>query len=304
MQNNNTTRITTVLSGDTSIREFVERTQREIWRKGKDNHRHRMMSKINLFFDYMLPHRDIGLTPIKDINFLDISDFLNFIEDNQDITISTHNKYSSALSAVFKYAVQARVISQKPLITWKQIETRDPTFFTEEQISKMMRYFSDEYEVMTHFLTIGLTTGMRLGEILSVGTTGIIQCIDNVNFVRLTKTKSGKPRDVPLCKEAYTALEALDFKPANHFKHGSFYWFWGKMRRDIMFDDPSCRFHVSRHTAATIMANDLGMNIVLIAKQLGHSSIKTTMKYVHLKDKTLVTSSQRLGNYITNSLVA
>ena len=29
----------------------------------------------------------------------------------------------------------------------------------------MMRYFSDEYEVMTHFLTIGLTTGMRLGEI-------------------------------------------------------------------------------------------------------------------------------------------
>ena len=43
------------------------------------------------------------------------------------------------------------------------------------------------------------------------------------------------------------------------------------------------RFHDLRHTAATRMIEG-GASIVAVSKALGHSDIKTTMRYTHLDD--------------------
>ena len=46
-------------------------------------------------------------------------------------------------------------------------------------------------------------------------------------------------------------------------------------------------FRLPRHTAASKMANELGINTIVIAQGLGHSSLQTPQKYVkpkHLLD--------------------
>lgn len=59
------------------------------------------------------------------------------------------------------------------------------------------------------------------------------------------------------------------------------------------------RFHDLRHTAATRMV-ELGANIVAISKILGHSDIKTTMRYTHPED-SLKDALESLGNFAQNA---
>ena len=59
------------------------------------------------------------------------------------------------------------------------------------------------------------------------------------------------------------------------------------------------RFHDLRHTAATRMV-ELGANIVAISKILGHSDIKTTMRYTHPGD-SLKDALESLGTVAQNA---
>jgi len=59
------------------------------------------------------------------------------------------------------------------------------------------------------------------------------------------------------------------------------------------------RFHDLRHTAATRMV-EAGVNIVVISKILGHSDIKTTMRYAHPED-SLKEALEALGNFGKNT---
>ena len=66
------------------------------------------------------------------------------------------------------------------------------------------------------------------------------------------------------------------------------------LKREYARDDDTYVFHVTRHTAASKMANDLAVPTVTIAEALGHSSLKTTQKYVHAKPDTLADISLRM----------
>jgi integrase len=61
------------------------------------------------------------------------------------------------------------------------------------------------------------------------------------------------------------------------------------------------RFHDLRHTAATRMVES-GANIVSISKILGHSDIKTTMRYARPEDslKEALESLSNFGQNATN----
>ena len=61
----------------------------------------------------------------------------------------------------------------------------------------------------------------------------------------------------------------------------------------------SLGFHDLRHTAATRMVES-GVNIIVISKILGHSDIKTTMRYAHPED-SLKQALESLGDFDKNT---
>ena len=54
-------------------------------------------------------------------------------------------------------------------------------------------------------------------------------------------------------------------------------------------------FHVTRHTAASFMANNLEENAFTIQAMLGHRNINTTKKYVHIDDEAEIKAADRMS---------
>jgi integrase len=146
---------------------------------------------------------------------------------------------------------------------------------------------------------------MRLGEILSLG---IVRCGKNSHWGeaevqnncvylpgKITKTNEG--RYVSINQDVREACLRLTKSLGQHFTHRKFYDRWDDARAKIAPGDKDFVFHCLRHTCASRMANELKMNTLIIAKQLGHKSSDTTNRYVHQKPDTLqkFSSAMTLG---------
>jgi len=68
---------------------------------------------------------------------------------------------------------------------------------------------------------------------------------------------------------------------------GNLYCSWNTAR--IRAGLPDFRLHDARHTFASNLVNS-GQSIYVVGKLLGHSQIKSTIRYSHLSDATLMSA--------------
>lgn len=106
----------------------------------------------------------------------------------------------------------------------------------------------------------------------------------------------GKSRYVPLSQAAIDIINELPVregcpwlipnldtgKPFVSIKHG-----WQKARKDACL--PGLRLHDLRHSAASFMAA-AGIDLLAIGKVLGHADYKSTQRYSHLANETLLSA--------------
>ena len=259
-----------------TIRHFTLNEKRNIFDGSSERHIRDTMSKLDKFFDF----ERYGHRYLTDFKGRDINRFLNFLEDDLGLSKGTCNRYASAISLVFKHAVKEEVIPHAPKFNWKKEKGGRIRFFTAEEITKIYWLFKNSRKQwMVDMFTVGLHTGMRLGEILQAGDTAFIsQC---QKYYYLPKTKNGSDRKVPLNKSSLEALQRLG-KVKDKYKEKQFYALWREAKKRIGKgkDDPFV-FHVSRHTCATKMANEMKVNTLIIGSILGHKSQSTTARYVH-----------------------
>ena len=260
---------------------FMSQEADRLWR---GDHKHRSIAKGEKFAAFA----DHSTRHIGDFKPSDIHAFFDSLTA-QGLSDNTVNHYAAMLTKVFKQAVKEEVITHAPQFTWKTLEyTQRPLYFTKAQLERVEAWFRDSNEPwVEHFVVIGHQTGMRLGEICQVAPHSITEDENGDTWIHLEKTKNGEERFVPVNARAYSALEALGFDCRGFFEHTRFYRAWGAMRKDILGNDSRYVFHTLRHTAATVMANDLKANTAVIGMLLGHKSEKTTRKYIKAKPSAL-----------------
>ena len=260
---------------------FMSQEADRLWR---GDHKHRSIAKGEKFAAFA----DHSTRHIGDFKPSDIHAFFDSLTA-QGLSDNTVNHYAAMLTKVFKQAVKEEVITHAPQFTWKTLEyTQRPLYFTKAQLERVEAWFRDSNEPwVEHFVVIGHQTGMRLGEICQVAPHSITEDDNGDTWIHLEKTKNGEERFVPVNARAYSALEALGFDCRGFFEHTRFYRAWGAMRKDILGNDSRYVFHTLRHTAATVMANDLKANTAVIGMLLGHKSEKTTRKYIKAKPSAL-----------------
>lgn len=140
-----------------------------------------------------------------------------------------------------------------------------------------------------------LLTGARLSELLFAKW-------DHIDRERrswlIPITKTSKSRYVPLAQAAIDTIEKLPRfdgcpwlipnpetgKPFVSIKHS-----WQKARKDAQLQ--GLRLHDLRHTAASQLANS-GIPLFTIATLLGHSDLKSSSRYSHLADTTLMAAAE------------
>ena len=147
-------------------------------------------------------------------------------------------------------------------------------------------------------VTAALNTGMRKEELLGLEW-------ERVNFstftITLYKTKSGKPRGIPINADLERALVALQPDPAK--RRGRLFVkkdgrAWGQVRTafEMALDRAGIKhftFHDQRHTFASHFVMR-GGSLQDLKEILGHSDLRLTLRYAHLSTQHLRASMERM----------
>jgi len=146
-----------------------------------------------------------------------------------------------------------------------------------------------------------LLTGARRGELLAAKW-------DQLDFGRKIWTvpvnKSGRARHIPMSDQLVELLATLREDAANEYlfindvtgkPFTNFFYAWDAARKKAGM--PELRVHDLRHSFASFLVNG-GRSLYEVQKILGHTQIKTTQRYAHLSNDSLVSAANEVGRQI------
>jgi len=200
-----------------------------------------------------------------------------------DHSPATVNRYMSALRRMLTLACQENKINRHPMKGMKFLpEAQKDRFFSDEELCHLQQLLpAQEWRVVA----FALGTGMRLSEQLGLRWSQIDM---ESKTATLPMTKSGKPRRVPLSQEVLGILREQFSESPYVFPHPNnpllpadvretSKWFGERLTKAGI---PHASWHVLRHSCASRLLRH-GVDIVSVSKILGHSTIMTTMRYLH-----------------------
>ncbi|MBB3983439.1 integrase [Sphingobium fontiphilum] len=144
---------------------------------------------------------------------------------------------------------------------------------------------------LKHIVPLLLYTGARVSELLHAQWRHID--LDKRSWL-IPTSKTGKARHVPLSQPAIAILKAVPrFKdcpyvvpnPETKQPFVTIKRAWQTAQKEAAL--PDLRIHDLRHSAASFMIN-AGIDLFAVGKVLGHADHKSTMRYSHLANDTLL----------------
>ena len=189
----------------------------------------------------------------------------------------------------------ARAVERNP----RRVLTR---FLSREEIARLHRVLDRQTRQsrceQADIIRLLLLTGCRRSEILRLRWSEV----DRDRLV-LADGKTG-PRIVPLNTQARRILErrprgASPFvfpsprDPARPRSRNLAFWY--RARREAEFED--VRLHDLRHTHASHAVLN-GVPVPVVSRLLGHSDVRTTLRYAHLGDREIEEAAERVGQSI------
>jgi integrase len=121
---------------------------------------------------------------------------------------------------------------------------------------------------------------------------------------RIPKTKAGKPRFVPLSEGMIRLLHTVPRfadcpfvvpNPKSRRPFTSMFYAWDAARKAAGI--PEVRIHDLRHSFASFAINS-GASLYEVQKILGHTQVRTTQRYAHLSQETLVEAANAAANAV------
>lgn len=159
------------------------------------------------------------------------------------------------------------------------------TYLTIEQVQRLTEHASESVKTA---IWIALLTGARRGEILAmqpqdIGPKSIT--------IHAGNTKTLRTRTIPIVPALRPHLAGLPL-PINYEGLKT-----GFRRAREAAGLPMVRFHDLRHSCASLLIN-MGEPLEVVRDVLGHSTVKTTERYAHLKTTAQRTALAKLGSAV------
>ena len=301
-----------IISTKSELIKFVETHKSRIWphQKTRENSFARV-ARFDAFDDYSdqltKPEKITDITSMHIYEWLDAEKRTCRTKEGQRhhpkyLSNTSINRYATAMSVVLSFAVEAKLRQDSPKLKYTK-EFGRTRYFTDQEVEALITHFVERKDQwMVDLIYVGVNTGMRLSEILSLG---IVRCGKNSHwgeteinedslYVPASISKNDRGRFVSVNEDVRDAALRLTKSLGQHFTHRKFYSRWDDARAKIAPNDPEFVFHTLRHTCASRMANELAINTLVIKEQLGHASVETTQRYVHSKPETKQAFSKKM----------
>lgn len=232
--------------------------------------------------------KHFGKSPEK-VTIEELKDYLYDASYRQGLSVSLINQTISALKILYKDVLNIPWDDQIK-VKRPRSEYPIPEILSKEEILKMIEFTPN----VKHKAIMALlySSGMRRDELINLQ----IKDIDSKRMViRINLGKGNKSRDVMLSTKA---LELLRLYYKIHFPKPIKYVFEGGGKPGETYSASSINkiikkaakkigvkknvhIHTMRHSFATHMLEQ-GANLKVIQRLLGHTSLKSTMVYLHL----------------------
>lgn len=274
-------------------------------------------SDLRLFFRFMLIYR--GIVPKDtefekiDISFIDldfiktvkISDayaFLSYCRSERKNDSASIARKVSSLRAFFKYlCVKMKQIPENPMeeLESPKLKKALPKYLSLEESVRLLESIDGrdkerDYAIITLFLNCGL----RLSELCSLNYTDI-----KSDGTMTVTGKGNKERTIYLNEMCVNAVkEYMKVRPVDGVKEKHALFLSNRKSRispktvqhivekfieKSGLGDRGYSTHKLRHTAATLMYQKGGVDVLLIKDILGHENLATTEIYTHIVDEQL-----------------
>lgn len=274
-------------------------------------------SDLRLFFRYMLVYRGlvdketefdkieisfIDLDFIKTIKISDAYAFLSYCRNERGNDNAAISRKVSTLRAFFKYlCVKMKQIPENPMeeLESPKLKKSLPKYLTlDESVHLLESIGGRDKERDYAIITLFLNCGLRLSELCSLNYTDI------KSDGTLTVTgKGNKERTIYLNEMCIDAVkDYMKVRPVDGVKDKNALFLSGRKNRispktvqhlvekyieKSGLGDRGFSTHKLRHTAATLMYQKGGVDVLLIKDILGHENLATTEIYTHIVDSQL-----------------
>ena len=212
------------------------------------------------------------------------------------VTKGTINRELNTIKAAFNKALEWGLLTKNPLRAVKKFkEPRGlPRFFSLEEINRILNAATGELRAAIFLL---FQTGMRRDELIHLEWTDI-DYKRNCLYVQPKadwNPKDYEARAIPLnsqLKELLLSMENKGRYVITGYHPASLSRAFRRVLQKTGIKNAS--LHTLRHTYASHLVMS-GVDLATVRKLLGHSDIKTTMRYAHLAPDHLQEAAQKLG---------
>ena len=245
----------------------------------------------------------------RSIKTMDILEFMAYLASERGCGASARSRKLSAIKAYFKYLTAVeRVMEKNPAVDIEspKIKKALPKFLSlDESLALLNSVYEDENSKTKErdycILTLFLNCGMRLSELVGINLTDIDPQMRSLRVVG----KGNKERIVYLndaCRSAikdYIPVRARDGKEIKD-KNALFLsrlqkrisvktvqWLVYKYLGEAGLENKHYSTHKLRHTAATLMYQEGGVDVLALKEILGHEQLNTTQIYTHVSNASL-----------------
>jgi integrase len=158
-----------------------------------------------------------------------------------------------------------------------------------------------ENQMLQYIIPMLILTGARKNEVLTAKWEDFN--LDQ-RVWRIPLAKSGKARHVPMSDGVLSLLDCVPMhegcpyvfaNPKTLKPFVSFFSAWNTVRKSVGLSD--VRVHDLRHSFASFLVNS-GRSLYEVQRILGHTQIKTTQRYAHLNQETLLDAANQVSKAV------
>jgi len=240
---------------------------------------------VKYLVDYLLKHP-------KESSIEDITDYLYYQKHERQIAWRTMKLYVAGIRWYYRNIEYNESLAEK--IPYPREEKKLPQIISREELNKLfLGSLNQKHRVM---LVLLYSSGLRRNELLNLKAEDIITQ-DGKFRIRINQSKGKKDRYTVLSKRLLIELREYYkiYRPVNYLFNGN--------RKGKKMSSGNVRYiltkalkrsglkkHINLHTLRHCFASHAledGINILTLQNLLGHSSLKTTLLYLHVSDTPL-----------------
>lgn len=248
-----------------------------------------------------------GARELADIQRHEVEDWLHGLSE-KGLAPATCNRILAVFKTICSLVEMRGLLpaGQSPCagVSSFKIHTQRERYLTRDEAQRLMRALEKSDRPEAFAIRLLLLTGARKSEVLKARWENVRL---DLRLLIVPLSKSGKPRHILLSDAALDVLRAMLRTSGNPWLFpghvpgkplSDLYLFWNKLRRELGLSD--VRIHDLRHTFASFLVN-AGHSLYEVQKLLGHSDPRTTMRYAHLEQASLLAVAETVSGFFTSS---